>query len=206
MLVFKRNKGRKRLLITVIAGLSFAWLTGLLLFIDSIPQTPENPTQKTDAIVVLTGGSLRLEEGLDLLQKGLAEKLFISGVHTGVDVKELLRLSRQRPLTLDCCITLGYEADNTQGNALETANWLRNNGFSSIRLVTGSYHMPRSLQELEYISPNIEIIQHPVFPEHVKLDSWYRWPGTSMLIIGEYNKSLYIYFRRLLSYIITANE
>ena len=36
----------------------------------------------------------RLQQGLDLLASELAEKLFVSGVHCGVDVQELLNISR----------------------------------------------------------------------------------------------------------------
>ena len=34
----------------------------------------------TDAIVVLTGGANRIERGLDLLQRGRAKRLLVSGV------------------------------------------------------------------------------------------------------------------------------
>lgn len=199
----RKNKGRKRKTIALLASIVAVWSLGLIWFIDSIPASPQSPTQKTEAIVVLTGGSLRFETGLKLLEKGLAEKLFVSGVHKGVDVQELLRISRQTPGQLDCCVFLGYEADNTQGNALETAQWMAKHNIKTIRLITGGYHMPRSLSELKYVLPKTEIILHPVFPDHVKLDEWYKWPGTTALIVGEYNKTLLIPLRRLLSSLIT---
>lgn len=198
----RKNKGRKRKTIGFLATIVIAWSIGLIWFIDNIPQSPRFPSKKTDAIVVFTGGSLRFETGLKLLEKGLAEKFFVSGVHSGVDVQELLRISRQTPGQLDCCVFLGYEADNTQGNAIETAQWMIQQNIKTIRLITGSYHMPRSLSELEYVLPKTEIILHPVFPDHVKLDDWYKWPGTTALIIGEYNKTLLIPLRRLLSTLI----
>lgn len=206
MPLLRKNKGRKRKTVAFFFLLFILWLGGLFWFIDSIPKTPQAPTQKTEAIVVLTGGTLRLEEGLDLLENGLGEKLFVSGVHRAVNVEELLRLSRETPSQLDCCITLGYEADNTQGNALETAIWMHEQGFKSMRLITGGYHMPRSLMELEFVLPDTEIILHPVYPDHVKLNDWYLWPGTTLLIIGEYNKTIFIPLRRLLTRLITAKD
>ncbi len=167
-----------------------AWSTGFVLFIQSVSELPAPADSKTEAIVVLTGGSMRLQAGLDLLSRGLAEKLFVSGVHRGVDVTELLRISRQTPKALDCCIVLGYAADNTRGNARETAVWMRKEGYRSMRLVTANYHMPRSLFELRKILPRAEIIPDAVSPSHVKLDTWWISPGTAFLLAREYTKLL----------------
>ena len=40
-------------------------------------------------------------------------------------MRELLDLVQDSPRNLECCVALGYEADNTRGNALETAQWSR---------------------------------------------------------------------------------
>ena len=204
MPLLRKNKGRKRKSAVFVFLLGAIWTGGLLWFTETIPKTPQSPTQKTDAIVVLTGGTLRLEEGLTLLENGLAKKLFVSGVHRAVNVEELLRLSRETPSQLDCCITLGYEADNTQGNAMETAVWMQEQGYKSIRLITAGYHMPRSLMELQFVLPDTEIILHPVYPDHVKLENWYLWPGTTLLIIGEYHKTIFIPLRRLVARLIST--
>ncbi|RED45055.1 YdcF family protein [Aestuariispira insulae] len=194
--------GKRRPRKTSIAGsliifAAISWIVGLLFFVAAIPDKVTDDGSKSEAIVVLTGGSMRLETGLDLLSKGAADKLFVSGVHRGVDVAELLRVSRQSPGKLDCCIALGYEASDTHGNAVETANWVRENGFKKVRLVTASYHMPRSLLELRHVMPELEVQPHPVFPDHVKTDSWYRWPGTAALLVGEYLKLLLMPMRWL---------
>src|SRR3546814_5646529 len=106
------------------------------------------------------------------------------------DVRQLLDLSQHSPEDLSCCVVLGYEADNTRGNAVETAAWMKDQGFTSLRLVTATYHMPRSLLEFRRLMPNIEIIPHPVFTEHFKRDDWWMWPGSSSLLITEYTKYL----------------
>jgi uncharacterized SAM-binding protein YcdF (DUF218 family) len=171
-------------------ALAVLWLGGLLWFAHSIPDEVSDPGRETDAIVVLTGGSLRVESGLQLLASGMAKKLFVSGVGAGVDVGELLRVAGQSPDRIACCIVLGHAADNTYGNAVETAAWMKREGFHSLRLVTASYHMPRSLLEFARAMPEIEIIVHPVFPESVKQERWWAWPGTASLIVGEYSKYL----------------
>ncbi|MDB5410368.1 MAG: hypothetical protein JWL84_5280 [Rhodospirillales bacterium] len=164
------------------------WLAGLVWFADSIPDQVADPETVTDAIVVLTGGSQRLNSGLELLAAGKAKKLFVSGVHQGVELAELLRVQHHPEDWITCCITLGHAADNTLGNALETAAWMKQEKFRSLRLVTAGYHMRRSLLEFRRAMPEIQIIAHPVFPEQVKQAYWWAWPGTAALIVGEYHK------------------
>jgi uncharacterized SAM-binding protein YcdF (DUF218 family) len=178
-------------------GLAAAWLGGLIWFADTIPSAIEDAETPTDAIVVLTGGSLRVEHGLDLLAAGKAKKLFVSGVHQGVATADLLRLSHRVPDGLGCCIVLGHAADSTLGNAIETAAWMRREGYRSLRLVTASYHMRRSLFEFGRALPDIRIIAHPVFPERIKQADWWEWPGTARIIIGEYDKYLGAVLRAL---------
>jgi uncharacterized SAM-binding protein YcdF (DUF218 family) len=173
-----------------------AWAGGLVWFARSIPTAVADPDSSTDAIVVLTGGSLRVQSGLALLAAGKAKKLFVSGVYHSTDVAALLRVSRQSPEHIACCIVLGHEADNTRGNALETAEWMRKEGFHSLRLVTASYHMPRSLLEFSRAMPEVRIVPNPVFPESVKR-RWWAWPGTASLVIGEYLKYLVAVVRPL---------
>jgi uncharacterized SAM-binding protein YcdF (DUF218 family) len=178
-------------------GLAFAWLAGLVWFADTIPREIDDAETPTDAIVVLTGGSLRVEHGLDLLAAGKAKKLFVSGVHQGVATADLLRLSHRVPDGVGCCIVLGHAADSTLGNAIETAAWMRREGYRSLRLVTASYHMRRSLFEFGRALPDIRIIAHPVFPERVKQADWWEWPGTARIIVGEYDKYLGAVLRAL---------
>ncbi|MBP2292574.1 YdcF family protein [Azospirillum rugosum] len=186
-----RSLGRL-LAVGLVAGL--AWAGGLVWFANAIPRPPAeesaDATRPTDAIVVLTGGSGRLGTGLDLLTAGRARKLFVSGVYEGLDVQELLRKSRQSPSDIECCITLGYSADSTIGNAYETADWLREQGFRSMRLVTANYHMKRSLLEFRMVIPDVEVVPHPVASPNVHLEDWWKWPGTASLLVTEYNKYL----------------
>ena len=175
----------------IFAGVAvFTWFTGLLWFGVGLPDTVPDAARRTDAIVVLTGGSGRVHQGLELLAQGRAAKLFVSGVYRGVDVRELLRVSQQSPQDLICCIALGYQADNTHGNAVETAQWMRDQGLASLRLVTSAYHMPRSLLEFRRAMPEMEIVPHPVFPEGFEQGGWWPWPAGPGLLVTEYSKYL----------------
>ena len=184
----------RRLLVAAI-GLILFWSAGLVRFADSIPKTIEEPTRRTDAIIVLTGGSGRLEEGLNLLELKMADRLFVSGVYQGLDVKTLFKIFKRNSLGLESRIDIGT-ATNTLGNAKETADWFRGRSLRSLRLVTAAYHMPRSLIEFKHAMPNAEIIAHPVFPAHVKVDEWWAWSGTAELIASEYNKFLFAVLRQ----------
>ncbi len=167
-----------------------AWVWGLFRFADTLPRSIADGETHTDAIVVLTGGSGRLAAGLVLLAEDRARKLFVSGVYRGVDVEQLLEISRQTPEELRCCIEIGHVADSTAGNAAETAAWMKRNDFHSLRVVTSGYHLPRSLLEFRHALPEVRLLPHPVFAEHVKRDRWWSWPGTARLIVGEYSKYL----------------
>ena len=190
----------RRLFIATL-GVLLIWVAGLFRFADSIPKSIEDPALHTNAIVVLTGGSGRLEEGLNLLELNMAERLFVSGVYQGVDVKTLIRMFEHNPQhqglshLLETRVSIGM-ATNTLGNATETADWAAGKGFRSMRLVTAAYHMPRSLLEFKHAMPNVQIITHPVFSAHVKVDEWWAWSGTAALIAGEYNKSLFARLRQ----------
>lgn len=201
----RRRRGQRPialavLLVVAIVGL---WFIGLWRFSQAIPTEVQDTARETDAIVVLTGGSLRVESGLALLAAGKARKLFVSGVYRGVDVTELLHVSRQSPDSVACCVVLGHAADNTMGNAHETAEWMSAEGFHSLRLVTASYHMKRSILEFSRAMPGVEIVPNPVFPEFLRTHPWWSSRATVTLIIGEYSKYLFALIRPLLPYTST---
>jgi uncharacterized SAM-binding protein YcdF (DUF218 family) len=175
--------------------LAFLWFAGLVVFVSGLPARVERPERHTDAIVVVTGGSERLAEGIRLLNHGLADKLLISGVNGGTHIADIIatlppQAEKPSARLTACCILAGYAADSTLGNAAETAGWMRSQGLHSLRLVTADYHMPRSLLEFRSAMPEMEILAHPVFPDRFRRQSWWRSPGTANLLISEYDKYL----------------
>jgi uncharacterized SAM-binding protein YcdF (DUF218 family) len=182
--LFSRRSG---FLVGLLIGL---YGIGLVWFAEAIPREPAERSETTDAIVVLTGGALRFKEGLALLTEGRAGKMLVSGVNRGVELPELLRVAGTAPLSVACCVELGYVADNTAGNADETRAWMAKEGFTSLRLVTANYHMPRSLLEFRRAMPAAHIVPHPVLPDRFRRDDWWQWRGTLHLIVVEYNKYL----------------
>lgn len=162
------------------------WAGGLAWFVHRSLTIAADPAVKTDAIVVLTGGRLRLEAGLDLLGAGRARKLFISGVNPHVDRVELMRVAGHPDSDLSR-IAIGHDADNTLGNARETAGWMQQEGYRSLRLVTSWYHMERSLLEFERAMPDTRIVADPVFG---RIESSEHWLDIALLTVSEYDKYL----------------
>lgn len=166
------------------------WVAGFSWFILQIPRQSSNDTTPSDAIVVLTGGSGRLEYGLQLLAEGKAKKLFISGVGERFTVEGMLRHAVpdiQKRVSPDA-IVLGRQAENTIGNAEETARWLKKEGYKSIRLVTSNYHMPRSVEEFEETAPGVTILPAPVFSTDFSIASWWADEDDRLLLLSEFHK------------------
>jgi uncharacterized SAM-binding protein YcdF (DUF218 family) len=188
--------GRLRSFGVIAGGCVALWLAGFLWFIhDGLFRTGD-PAVHTDAIVVLTGGRARIETAIDLFGEGKAQKLFISGVNHHVDREALTRLFEPVASRAQCCIVLGHDADNTLGNARETAQWMRQERYSSLRLVTSWYHMPRSLLEFHQSMPDVRIIPSPVFAKIDPAESrWAAWGDAATLTLGEYHKFLAVWLR-----------
>lgn len=187
-----RRVGRVALLLLLV------WLGGLAWFIVAGLLVTVDRATSTDAIVVLTGGRLRLEAGVALLADGRARKLFVSGVNPRVDREALLKSLGPAAEREACCIVLGRAAENTSGNARETAVWMDKEGYRSLRLVTSWYHMRRSLLEFSREMPPIAIVADPVFPRRADPEGWRDWLRSAPLAIVEYHKYLAALLRPLI--------
>jgi uncharacterized SAM-binding protein YcdF (DUF218 family) len=166
------------------------WLAGFGWFVASSLAIRGDAATPTDAIVVLTGGRLRLEAGLALLAAGKGRRLFISGVNPRVDRAVLLRALGPAAERETGAIVLGRRSDDTAGNATETADWMRREGYTSLRLVTSWYHMRRALLEFRRAMPRLTIVPQPVFALHVAPADWWGRRGAVLLVIEEYGKYL----------------
>ena len=166
------------------------WIAGFIWFTRNIPSEILDTGIHTDAIIVLTGGSGRVDAGIELLVKNRGSKLLISGVGKNVKLQDLIEISALQGdiRQLEDSIFLGFYASSTRGNAEESQRWVREHGFKSITLVTSNYHMPRSILKFQALMPKIKIVPYPVFPSTVKLNKWWLFPGTAKLMVSEYNK------------------
>jgi uncharacterized SAM-binding protein YcdF (DUF218 family) len=190
----------KKLAFLVLLG-TLCWSAGFAWYLMQMPTGPSEDPQTTDAIVVLTGGSGRLEYGLQLLKAGKARKLFVSGVRKGVTHDALLRKMVDDPaaregMIVDAGIMFGYDAEDTIGNAQETAEWMHREQYHSLRLVTSSYHMPRSMGEFRYAMPDLTIIPDAFVPANLQED-WWNNAAALKTVLVEYHKYVASQLRHL---------
>jgi uncharacterized SAM-binding protein YcdF (DUF218 family) len=141
---------------------------------------------------VLTGGANRIENGASLLAQGRAKHLFISGVNTGVGKYNIPSLGRLSPELIDCCVSLGHDAKDTNGNVEEVKSWMDEEGYTSMRLVTSISHMPRSLLIFQRKMSGIKIIPHAVGVEKLHQENLSPWK-IHMSSVREYNKFIFAY-------------
>jgi uncharacterized SAM-binding protein YcdF (DUF218 family) len=186
------QKSRLRGLALLATSLFLVWAVGFFLFLIGVILTvPDDEIPQVDAIIVLTGGQNRINTSLDLLDRGQAGYLFVSGVNDQVKIEELVRLWRPGTDFIPCCIFLGRAANDTKGNADETSAWVRREGLDSIILVTSNYHMPRAWLEFSHALPRRLIIPYPIRPTSVDDDSKH----FVQLAFGEYNKMILTWVR-----------
>jgi uncharacterized SAM-binding protein YcdF (DUF218 family) len=173
-------------LLLVFLGIVALYIAGFVLFAATLPSTPSGPL-KADGIVALTGGDERLDKAAALLEQGAGKRLLISGANKTTTHEELKKLSGGGP-RFDCCADIGYDAEDTYGNAEETANWAAGHRFRSLIVVTAAYHMPRSLRVFSSLMPRVKLIADPV--EIESFSAWWTHPRKLQMLHFEYLKYL----------------
>lgn len=172
----------------LIASLIALYLAGFVIFVTNLPK-PVSDAPPAEGIVALTGGDERLAAAVQLLESNRGRRLLITGVHRSTTKDQLKHLARGGA-RFDCCADLGYEAENTRGNAQEAARWARAHHFKSLIVVTARYHMPRSLTEFEAAMPGVALKPYPVEPQDIDLNGWWRDLRALRVLQGEYLKYL----------------
>ena len=163
----------------VLSFVLLLYALGFVLFSVTLGR-PAKAEVRTDAIIVVTGASGRIEHGVDVLAEGKAKRLFISGADPLVTKEDLIeRLGGQRRL-VRCCVDLGSESVDTRSNAEEAQRWLARHDYKSVRLITSDWHMRRAGYEFQKaLEGTYEVVEDAVRTE----------PGFALLF-GEYNKYL----------------
>lgn len=162
---------------------------GYVWFALSLARVEPNLPMKAEGVVALTGGSDRVIDAAELLARGQARRLLITGVNRATRSSVLARLLPVSRDLFDCCVDLGYEALDTFGNARETRQWARVHHIArSLIVVTSNYHMPRALAELSAALPEVTLYPFPVVSEHVNVADWASDPAVIRLVGGEYLK------------------
>lgn len=183
--------------LAVVTVVALIWLVGLFAFADRVRRsTPAMDPGRAEGVVALTGASdARIQTAMQLLADGKAQRLLVSGVNRDVRREELRALVPGPNRLYDCCVDLGFDAENTVGNAQEIAAWVEAKGYGSLIVVTSDYHMPRAILEIRGLSPETELIPHPVRTPSLDSARWWRSPAGARRMALEYCKYLVVLAR-----------
>lgn len=178
--------------LTFIAIVVLIWLVGLFAFADRVRSyTPAADPARADAIVALTGPSAeRVNAAIRLLEQDKGKRVLISGVNREVRRQELRALTPGSNKLFNCCVDLGFEAEDTIGNAQEIAAWADAKGYDSVIVVTSDYHMPRALTEIRAAAPDLALTPYAVETPSLDDSRWWRAAVTARRMTLEYMKYL----------------
>src|SRR5271163_385073 len=182
---------RKRWRAAILSVLAMVFVgasVGFVGFLSQLRGAEIKPPRTADGIVVLTGGSSRVSDAMELLADGYGRRLLISGVHPASGASDISRSLTDNQSLLSCCVDLDRSAVNTRSNAAETRRWAHERGFKSLIVVTSNYHMPRAIVELSHAMPDITLIPFVVVGEKWRDEPWWTSSGTFRLVLSEYVK------------------
>src|SRR6202142_292705 len=175
-------------IVAVLAIMLVGFLVGFAGFVSQLRGAEVKPAGNADGIVVLTGGSSRVSDAMELLADGYGKRLLISGVHPASGASDISRSLTDNQLLLSCCVDLDRSAVNTRSNAAETRRWAHERGFKSLIVVTSNYHMPRAIVELSHAMPDITLIPFAVVGDKWREEPWWSNGATVRLLLSEYVK------------------
>jgi uncharacterized SAM-binding protein YcdF (DUF218 family) len=182
---------RKKWAAVIASALVIAFVAGGIGFVGFLSElrgTEAKPPRTADGIVVLTGGSSRVSDAMELLADGYGKRLLISGVHPASGASDISRSLTENQSLLSCCVDLDRSAVNTRSNAAETRRWVHERGFKSLIVVTSNYHMPRAILELSHAMPHVTLIPYAVVGDKWREEPWWTNSATVRLLLSEYVK------------------
>jgi uncharacterized SAM-binding protein YcdF (DUF218 family) len=178
-----------------------------LIFIFSIPpliffifvrdiRTYTFDKEKVDAVIVLSGGLGRVEEGLKLHLAEKGEYLIISGVDKASDMNSIFFLHNPTDFANSEKIILEKSSVSTFENARNVKKIIELHGIKSIVLITSSYHMKRAGFIFSRVFPDdVKIFYHTVSTENFNEETWWKDRNSILLLLTEFVK--YYWYRLL---------
>ena len=154
------------------------YLLGFILFTVTLGKPASEDAERTDAIVVLTGGPGRIEHGVAALKARAGKRLLVSGADPSVTKRDLIRRLGGNGALVTCCVDLGSESFDTRSNAEEASRWLAKHGYRSFRLVTSDWHMRRARYDFRGVLGD----KYELVPDGVRSEPHFT------TLFGEYNK------------------
>ena len=109
--------------------IALLYALGFILFTVTLAKPLGANSPRTDAVVVITGGRGRIEQGIEVLKAGRAKRLLVAGADPAVTKKDLIRRLGGNARLVNCCVDLGSESVDTRSNAEEAERWLVKRGY-----------------------------------------------------------------------------
>ena len=131
--------------------IALVYALGFILFAVTLGRPAPRDAEPTEAAVVLTGGSNRIEHAITVLRDHQAKRLLVSGADPSVTKADIARRVGGSRTLLKCCVDLGSESVDTRSNAEEAGRWLAAHHFNSVRLITSDWHMRRAHYEFRKV-------------------------------------------------------
>jgi uncharacterized SAM-binding protein YcdF (DUF218 family) len=151
---------------------------GFILFAFTLDSAAPPNAVPTDAAIVLTGGSGRIEHAIEVLRDRKAKRLLVAGADPSVTKADIARRVKGSQKLLKCCVDLGSESVDTRSNAEEAGRWLAQRHFTSVRLITSDWHMRRARYEFHKVLGD----RYRLVTDAVRSDPRF------LTLFGEYNK------------------
>ena len=167
----------------------------LFFFKEKVLSFQKYNNTKSSNIVILTGGTNRIKDGLNIINhfdksKRTNFKILVSGTGKGFSKNSLIKQigPNFNPNLIECCIYLDSVSKNTLTNAIETSKWANRNDLKEFILITSNYHMPRAILEFKNVMPNHKIYTFPITPRKHNIKEWMSSYETFSLIFREFCK------------------
>ena len=182
----------KTICIVLISSILTYFLIGLVEYKEKILSNIKYISKKSSDIVILTGGTNRIKDGLKVINEFEKTSTFNSKILVSGTGKGFTKTSLEKNINFDfdfnlieCCIELDSISTNTYSNAYETLKWVKKNNIREFILITSNYHMPRAFLEFTNRMPDLKIFTYPITPKKHKMNNWLNSFETFSLIFLE---------------------
>jgi len=167
------------LVLAVAVGLECKIITQSMWDFLVVNETPKS----VDVIIVLSGGTGRVDEGIKLYQMGYANEILFSGVGAPSMVREAESLGIP-----ENHILLEDESDSTFENAKYSSEIMKAKGFTSAIIVTSPYHTRRAMVIFgQFFKKQHFIVCYATFDPSIS-SGWWKNQTTRIEVLTEYLK------------------
>ena len=197
MVLYMLSSIFKTSFIILITSILTYFSIGLIEYKEKILSTVKYISRNSSNIVILTGGTNRIKDGLKIINKFEQASTFDNKILVSGTGKGFTKLSLEKKLNFNfdlnlikCCVELDSISTNTYSNAYETLKWVKKNNIKEFILITSNYHMPRAFLEFRNRMPDLKIVTYPITPKKHDINNWLNSFETFSLIFSEYFKFL----------------